>query len=221
MSKIKHNNSPSLSLQERNTQQFTLQSSGDGVQQIAYAENVNTNNIIVINGPSVKLKNGFRIPETVGKSNDCYHLVVVDDEALVENSLLLTLKISTADALMKYTPSSLMNHYARLGKTEIKELISYPALFVYKKENKEKCNATINAHFGVIYDIKKNRDYILLECMLYTHFCRDRLKALYKQLEINDSYFVDELCVEHWALKERDLLEILHAAYIPVGFSNI
>ena len=83
---------------------------------------------------------------------------------LVGDNKLFTLRISTADALMRNTQSSLMRRYARLGK--------------------------------------------------------QRLKTLYKQLEINDSYFVDELelFVEHWVLKESDLFKILHAAYIPVGF---
>lgn len=109
------------------------------------------------------------------------------------------------DRVFEYTLDSISKRYKRFNKSSIDELIAYPSLFAYERQN------GIDARVGWINSIKATPGLVTIEHELDSAFPPIPASAL-SELGSKLDILKWEMNRTHWALKNKDLLEILFEA---------
>lgn len=117
------------------------------------------------------------------------------------------------DRFGEYTSEAVLERFKKLTASAIEELKSYPALFAYEGK-------TGNVRVGYIRRIKERGKSILVEYEFeegISPIPYSKIADLTIQLDINQW----EINRTHWAIKDENLFEILHAAkLIDESFSS-
>ncbi len=117
------------------------------------------------------------------------------------------------DRFGEHSSVAVMERFKKLTVAAIEELKSYPALFAYEGDQEP-------VRVGYIRRIKERGPSILIEYEFEPsipplHF--SKISPLKTQLDIRKL----EMSRTHWAVKDEDLLEVLHAAHlIDETFTN-
>lgn len=110
------------------------------------------------------------------------------------------------DRFCEHTSDAVVARFRRLTASAIEELKSYPALFAYEGTKHD-------ARVGYIRRIKERGKSVLVEYEFeegISPISYEGLARLLVQLDI-DRW---EMTRTHWAIKDEDLFEILHAAHL-------
>jgi hypothetical protein len=104
----------------------------------------------------------------------------------------------------EYTAEKLMKRFGPLKPAAIKQLKSFPTLFVYE-------NLIGDARVGYLTEIRERNRHVLVEFQFdkqVAPFPGEKLKPLLMRLDMGGS----ELYRTHWAIKDEDLLKVLTSA---------
>jgi hypothetical protein len=130
-----------------------------------------------------------------------YNLFVTDDIGKWDASYF-TYEV---DRVFEYTLDSISKKYKRLNRVSIDELITYPSLFAYERHRE------LAARIGWINSIKVTSGLVTIEHELDTAFPpipAAGLSELGSKLDI----LKWEMNRTHWAVKNRELLDVLFEA---------
>lgn len=109
------------------------------------------------------------------------------------------------DRVFEYTADNLSKRYKKFGTSARDELMNFPSLFAYEKHNQ------IDARIGWINNIKVTPTFVVIDHELDLSFppiSATSLNELGAKLDIHSG----EMNRTHWAIKNRDLLDVLFEA---------
>ena len=116
----------------------------------------------------------------------------------------------TPDRYLEYTSTWVQEKYKKLSASVIEELRSFPALFAYEDESQE-------ARVGYMRHVRERHRSIQLEYQFepgIPAFPFSKLAELKTKLHIERN----EMNRTHWAIKEKDLFEVLVSAGVAGSF---
>jgi len=188
-----------------NTQQTVLTHSGDNGLQIANQGIVN----VFMNSNSNSVYNA-----SIQMSTEYYNLFVIGDETfndgcfLVEKDHALTISEGVAPEIS--------TQFACLTQDAISAIKTFPALFANENHQNGCTDASHQAFYGIVTDIRIQENGIKIYFQKFCCFPQQKLNEIALNLAIKGSSSFNELNKTHWAIKKINLIEELRTAGINV-----
>ncbi|WP_311777487.1 hypothetical protein [Trueperella abortisuis] len=190
-------------------QPFSCVQSGDNNVQVGHADALNVYQQFA--APQ-------REPLMCPVRDDYFHVLVGDVPARQQQG---TLTFSPSQILdLSSTSRELFERYRELDADSIDELKLFPAIIASENQNYGRASATQFAGIGVITDIRLLRSSACIDYLVCDLIGQNSINDLCDELDLRGNKVYTELAETHWALKERDLVGVLHAAGIQLeGFT--
>lgn len=189
------------------------------IYNIQHADSISTgtiNTTIIINSNAEKDCN---ISSNPGSNRDYYNLFVLggEDFSLFSSGSFIVPK---ERALTLYMTQELKAQFDTLNPEAIEQIKTFPSIFSSENDEFGTCSTTQKAYLGIVKDIKIQDNGIKIYYQTIHELPQKRLNELLSELSLYGTTEYNELNKTHWAIKEIDLISVLHASNIKTGLFN-
>lgn len=205
-----NNDLKALPMENLPTNATVFAQTGDRSVQIAQANNVhNVVNLIV---PTIAAGFGGVVSTNVALNMDYYNLFVVCSETFCDGHFTIPKDRALTESM---SPESKLL-FSSLTEEAVSQIKTFPSLFASENHSYGKTDASHQAYFGFVTDVKVQDNGIKI------HFCplspvpQQRLNEIASKIALHRASSFNELNRTHWAIKRVNLIEELRAAGISV-----